>query len=414
MGFAVYHMEKGSGGSGGIGKHIDREKSKDGHSTFEHADISKQHLNQSIKVNGHCSKPLSQAIEDRIKEGYTQTKAIRKDAVKFQTHILTGSHEDMKNIFENNTTANKWIQENLTWMSEKYGKENIVRFTLHMDEKTPHIHAVTVPITKDGGISAKSYANGKKALKELQTDYAKRMEQFDLQRGIENTGVKHETAQEYYNRNKYADQIIKEKQVEPIEYKGNILSNNKKDIIEQNKNFSEKLKSLTSKNIELEKHNNDLKQANSVLNLNSKKYGKKVRNHQNKELSLKTELKNPSILLEKLNEIIKDLPNKITAWSNSVTKMLIWGYKKDYKMDIEQEIKRFSPEKKLGMKDPKEVFDFIGKLNKTDPNEEYKQFKLQIETDFEAEKKLFQAEELKPKLDIDISENVSYKRGRGR
>jgi len=53
-------------------------------------------------------------------------------------------------------------------------------------------------------------------------------------------------------------------------------------------------------NVELEKHNNDLKQANSVLNLNSKKYGKKVRNHQNKELSLKTELKNPSILLEKL------------------------------------------------------------------------------------------------------------------
>ena len=191
MAFAVYHMEKGKGGSGGIGRHIDRIESKYGYTTYEHSDASMRELNKEFILNEHCKKPLPKAIEDRIKEGYTQSKEIRKDAVKFQTHILTGSHEQMKDIFSSKTTADKWLKENMDRICERYGKENIVRFTLHMDEKTPHIHAITVPITNDGRLSAKSYADGKKALREMQTDYAQRMEQFGLERGVERVGVKH-------------------------------------------------------------------------------------------------------------------------------------------------------------------------------------------------------------------------------
>jgi uncharacterized protein (UPF0332 family) len=99
MGFAVYHMEKGKGGSGGIGRHIDRIESKYGYTTYEHANVSMRDQNKEFILNEHCKKPLTKAIEDRIKEGYTQAKEIRKDAVKFQTHILTGSHEEMKDIF---------------------------------------------------------------------------------------------------------------------------------------------------------------------------------------------------------------------------------------------------------------------------------------------------------------------------
>ncbi len=208
MGFAVYHMEKGKGGSGGIGRHIDRLESKYGYSTYKHADPSLREQNREFILNEHGDKPLSKAIEDRIKEGYTQTKEIRKDAVKFQTHVLTGSHEEMKAIFSDEETANHWIKANIDWMCRKYGKENIVRFTLHMDEKTPHIHVITVPITPDGRLSAKSYADGKKALRELQTDYAQHMEKFGLQRGLERVGVKHESAQEYYARNKRIDDYL--------------------------------------------------------------------------------------------------------------------------------------------------------------------------------------------------------------
>jgi len=219
-------MEKGTGGAGGIGRHIDRIENKYGYTSFQHSDESKRHLNQNYILNDHCNKPLSKAIEDRIKEGYTQTRLIRKDAVKFQTHVLTGSHEEMKKIFEDKVTSDKWVQENINWMCEKYGKENIVRFTLHMDERTPHIHAVTVPITKDGGLSAKSYANGKKELRMLQTDYAKSMECFGLERGLERVGIRHESAQEYYARNKKLDDLMNNPQIKVIEPKKGLFKTN--------------------------------------------------------------------------------------------------------------------------------------------------------------------------------------------
>ena len=58
---------------------------------------------------------------------------------------MTGSHEQMKKI-ENNPQARKaWINSNLEFMKKEYGEKNIVRFSVHRDEKTMHIHAVTVP-----------------------------------------------------------------------------------------------------------------------------------------------------------------------------------------------------------------------------------------------------------------------------
>ena len=159
MGYAVYHTEKGKISSGGIGKHIDREPGAE--HTYQHSDPSKRNLNQSFAVTEHCKKPLHQAISDRISEGYNhrnkagELKAIRKDAVKYSTHILTGTHEDMKRIEKSQEEMTKWVKANLAFASEEFGKENIVRFVLHRDEKTPHLHVVTVNLTEDGRLSAK-------------------------------------------------------------------------------------------------------------------------------------------------------------------------------------------------------------------------------------------------------------------
>ena len=40
----------------------------------------------------------------------------------------------------------KWIDANLKWLRETFGSENLVSCVLHMDEKTPHLHATVVPI----------------------------------------------------------------------------------------------------------------------------------------------------------------------------------------------------------------------------------------------------------------------------
>lgn len=224
MGYAVYHTEKGKISSGGIGKHIDREQGAE--HTYRHSDPAKRNLNQSFIITEHCRKPLHQAISDRISEGYSaknkagELKQIRKDAVKYSTHILTGSHEDMKRIEANPEELKKWVQANLKFASEEFGKENIVRFVLHRDEKTPHLHVVTVNLTKDGRLSAKEILGNPKAMQERQDRYAEQMKSFGLERGLKNTGIDHEDAKAFYARMK---QSVESGKVEDLEAKRSVL-----------------------------------------------------------------------------------------------------------------------------------------------------------------------------------------------
>lgn len=274
MGYAVYHVEKGQTSSGGIGNHIDRKKGAE--HTYQHADPSRRHLNQNYEVHqGREKIPLHQAIEERIKEGYTGQKAIRKDAVKYNTHILTGSHEDMKRIFSNPQTAQKWIDENRKFIEKEFGKENVVRFTLHMDEKTPHIHAVTVPLTQDGRLSAKEIIGNKKEMQARQDRYASHMMQFGLQRGIRNTGIKHENATEYYARMNQAKEVAEKTEIK-VE-KG--LFGYKAESVQELKNAVKSLKvALKSKDLEIEakdrrvreiaERNQALKQGKDIIQRN--------------------------------------------------------------------------------------------------------------------------------------------------
>lgn len=308
MGYAVYHMEKGKGGSGGIGKHIDRTESRNGYTTFEHRNEKETQNNKNYILNIHCEKSLPTAIKDRIKEGYKGDKAIRKDAVRFQTHILTGSHEQMKEIFADEKTKEQWIEANKNWLSERYGQENIVRFTLHADEKTPHIHAVTVPITKDGRLSAKEFANGRKALREMQTDYAKKMEVFGLKRGLERTGIKHETATEYYARHKEAEQALKLNRISLVKPKKTLgITVNAKEIYEQNKLLAKTVVGLIRENRD---QSSNLKHARSMQGYDEKRAVRESRSakklfEENQEL-IKL-INDPDRVAERYHELIKEI-----------------------------------------------------------------------------------------------------------
>ena len=199
MGFAVYHTEKGTGSGGGVGNHIDRSKGME--HTYKHADPDRILLNRNlIPKNDFSGMKLSDAINERIKDGYKAKRAPRRDSVKYLSHVLTGSHKDMKRIFKDQGEKKAWLQKNYDFISSEFGKDNIVRFTLHLDEKTPHVHAVTVPLTDDGRLSAKEVFGNKKDLSARQDRYAETMKEFGLQRGLKRTGIKHENAKDYYSR----------------------------------------------------------------------------------------------------------------------------------------------------------------------------------------------------------------------
>lgn len=173
---------KGSGSISGKSDHNYRL----GH--VPNADPDRQYLNQEY-VNTYSR--LGPAIEERLVDaGISKT---RQDAVKGMEFILTASPERFKRDATGQALGDyrehPWVKANLEFMQQKYGP-NLVAFTLHQDEKTPHIHAVVVPITADGRLCAKELFTPR-TLRELQTDYAQAMKSFGLERGIEGSRAKH-------------------------------------------------------------------------------------------------------------------------------------------------------------------------------------------------------------------------------
>lgn len=206
MGYAVFHASKGSGTGGKLGAHIDRDESQK--QTFKSADPERMHLNRDLLNNEFSKMKLEDAIKKRIEEGYKGKKALRKDAVKFIPMVMTGSHKEMKEIFSDNKKANAWVKANYEFVCKEFGKENIVRFTLHLDEKTPHIHAVVVPLTNDGRLSAKERFGNRNDLSDRQTRYADAMEQFGLKRGIVGSKAKHTSEGWYIAKQREAEKAI--------------------------------------------------------------------------------------------------------------------------------------------------------------------------------------------------------------
>lgn len=198
MGYAVLHLSKGKGSGAALGNHIDRKPGKE-HS-YKNADPKRKKLNSKFEVNKYTKMNFSRAVEERIKDGYKSNRKIRTDSVKYCNAILSGSHVEMLKLQQDPKAFKKWIQKNYTFMANNFGAENIIRFDLHMDEKTPHLHCCFVPILDDGRLSAKEVFGDRKHLQELQDEYAIAMMEFGLKRGLRSSGQKHETAQQYTAR----------------------------------------------------------------------------------------------------------------------------------------------------------------------------------------------------------------------
>lgn len=206
MGFAVLHIEKGTAGNvSGLGNHIDRTKhvlnanpELSGLNFYVRPDSS---FNRVFFVKERDKRPLKERIKSRIQEGYKGKAAIRKDAVTHLKLVLTGSHKEMKEIEKDPQKLKDWARTNYVFVGEHFGYKNIVEFSCHLDERTPHIHCVVVPLTKDGRLSAKEVMGDRRKLSELQDCYGKVMQnKFGLQRGFKGSTATHDSVREYYGR----------------------------------------------------------------------------------------------------------------------------------------------------------------------------------------------------------------------
>jgi hypothetical protein len=140
--------------------------------------------------------------EQRI--GEVVTRKVREDQVRAMEVVLTASPEWFKRGQDGqaeDVRGGKWVESNLNFLKEKFGEKNVVSFTLHQDETTPHIHAVVIPITQNekgrACLSADRLFNPT-TLAQLQTDYAAAMAGHGLERGVEGSRRQHEDMKQVY------------------------------------------------------------------------------------------------------------------------------------------------------------------------------------------------------------------------
>lgn len=171
----------------------------------ENIDKEKSYLNYSLK-----SPQYSYEKEfDRIKEKYNlkgQIKTVSNIACEY---IITSDHDYFERIGEEETkryfeTAYKFVAE-----YKELGEQYIMSAKVHMDEQTPHMHLVFLPVVhttdKKGNsidkLACSEFWKAKDSYRQLQDAFYKYMVEngFDLQRGL----PKEETNREHYSVEEY-------------------------------------------------------------------------------------------------------------------------------------------------------------------------------------------------------------------
>ena len=120
------------------------------------ADPMKSYLNEELiklEPGSDYIKEYNKRVLDSV---YYQTHKIRKDAVRGIEVMMTFSSKDIPKDFD----FEQWKKENVEWLQSYFGKDNVVSAVLHMDETTPHIHAVVIPMVNER-LSAAHFLNGR-------------------------------------------------------------------------------------------------------------------------------------------------------------------------------------------------------------------------------------------------------------
>ena len=135
-------------------------------------------------------------IQREIDERYSGERAIRKDAVKLCSFVVTSDKAFFDGL--NPQEEKRFFEESLNFLQDRYGEKNMVYAVVHKDEKTPHMHVGMVPITSEGQLAAKQFFGKKIELQQLQDKYHEHVVKkgFNLERGV-SSDRKHVEAQRF-------------------------------------------------------------------------------------------------------------------------------------------------------------------------------------------------------------------------
>lgn len=189
MSYLVCHAQKFKQSDlRGVEIHNNRESSNSKNKDIDYS-RTKNNFDALTGLEGNPKVNYREMVEKRIREGYRGKKAVRKDAVKLVSIIISSDKDFFKDMSKDE--IKKFFKVSATYLTGRFGAENVVGAKVHMDEYTPHMHFTFVPL-RDGKLTAKTILD-RKSLIALQDELPLRLQEegFKIDRGQENNPVKH-------------------------------------------------------------------------------------------------------------------------------------------------------------------------------------------------------------------------------
>ena len=348
------------------GSYIHNDRRSKGHSNKD-IDPTRTHLNFYCKKN-----ELTYIKEfDKIKKAYDLKSTIRSNSIIMCEMMITSDNAFFDKIGLEETK--RYFKESYKFVCNynNLGERNIISATVHLDETTPHMHLVYIPVihTKDkegndiDKICCRDFWEGRDSYRKLQNAFHKYITSkgFDLERGlpIEETGAKHEKIEDlkkltnFENTKKVLDTIKLELPETPNINDIKLIKLNREKV--ENaiiKPKDDKIMELYQENLKL--HNELSKQANLVKV--AEKYQKErdkiladVENikteYKEKEFDLEWDYKKQVKKLEKENNRLHKIVDK---FYETVDKFIVWichkfgiGESKELVRKFEEETRTF-------------------------------------------------------------------------
>jgi translation initiation factor 2 beta subunit (eIF-2beta)/eIF-5 len=222
MAYAILRAAKISGKANvaSCGNHIERSRET------INADPDLTPMNTTLVGSGY----MYQDIMNRLNSsGVT----IRKNAVLAVEFMITASPEYFRmekkydeetqkySLYGNAKGTKEFFEASRSWLEQHVGKENLINFTIHYDEQTPHAHAVITPLLKneDGKerLSARDLMGSRAQLSGMQDSFAEAVKHLGLDRGIKGSKAKHTSIKEFYARVnstvEYSPEVVKPRNI---------------------------------------------------------------------------------------------------------------------------------------------------------------------------------------------------------
>lgn len=214
-----------------IGSHNKREKKAYNSNSNIKIQLTKNNI-ELVPLTDKYVKGFYNLTKEYRKEHDERMKSEREDRKKTFNQMLNKSKSVVAdellftathNFFNNMTRDDikNWANTCMEFVYKDLGytKEQILHASVHLDEETPHLHCVVVPLVKKYDkrtnterftISKKQYIKDKVHLSELQDKYYKRLTNkgYDLERGIKGSNVQHQNVKELKKTTKYYENKV--------------------------------------------------------------------------------------------------------------------------------------------------------------------------------------------------------------